>query len=62
VTPEHAKTPPASETHHTTTEKPKKNVTPQKIAIKPTHSKIKTKAISQPTPLDGKPTFKANGT
>jgi hypothetical protein len=34
----------------------------KKIAIRPTHKKIKAKAISQPTSLDGQPTFKANGT
>jgi hypothetical protein len=42
--------------------KPEKIVTPQKIAIRPTHTKIKTKVISQPTPLNGHPSFKANGT
>jgi hypothetical protein len=42
--------------------KPEKNVTPQKIAIRPTHRKIKTKAISHLAPLDGQPNFKANGT
>jgi hypothetical protein len=36
--------------------------TTKKIAIRPTHRKIKTKAISQPTPLDGRLTLKANGT
>jgi hypothetical protein len=60
-----------AETHHTTIEKQQnthqykgnqeKNATPQQTAIRPTHRKIKTKAISQPAPLDGQPTFKANG-
>jgi hypothetical protein len=51
VTPEHAKTPPAAETHHTTNEEQQntnrkenqgKNTTPQKIAIISTHRKIET--------------------
>jgi hypothetical protein len=33
-----------------------------KIAIRPTYKNIKIKTTSQPTPLDGQPTFKANGT
>jgi hypothetical protein len=41
--------------------KQEKNATPHKIVIRPTHRKIKTKATSQPAPLDGEPTFKANG-
>jgi hypothetical protein len=32
------------------------------IALRPSHRKIKTKAISQPTPLDGSPALRANGT
>jgi hypothetical protein len=36
--------------------------TTYQIAIRPTHRKIKAKAISQPAPLDRQPTFKANGT
>jgi hypothetical protein len=51
VTPEHAKTPPAAETHTTNEEqqntqqskrKRGKDATPQNIAIRPTHSNIET--------------------
>jgi hypothetical protein len=32
------------------------------VSIRPTHRNIQANGISQPTPLDGQPTFKANGT
>jgi hypothetical protein len=62
VTPEHTKTPPAAETHHTTTEKQQIHTnrkktgvrhTTKKIAIRPTHRKIRDQVISQLAPLDG---------
>jgi hypothetical protein len=40
----------------------KLNTKKKKIAIRPIHRKIETKAISQLTPLDGQPNFKPNGT
>jgi hypothetical protein len=49
--PEHVKTPPAAERHHTTVKKQQihtnrketgVDVTPQKIATRPTHKKIET--------------------